>query len=902
MEKNKEESRRKNKRRILILLLLLLLISGCSYTYLNFFNTEGRDDRGARNPGISESNEYEVVITPDYDLRPILRAGNQNGNNLINGSKGDCLFNHNQSINNRPGNNNRPNHNNNNNNNSNNNPIIERIVTATFVANGASISRTSQSCVIRGSGGSCSVTLPTITRDGWVIVGWSTDPNATTSMFDSGDTRFLTANTRLYAITNQTLTATFALNGADSISATTRECTKWNTQNSCNIITPNIERNNWVVHGWNQSATHHQASGVILEETNTTITSDKTYYAVTSRALQTNFNANGADEIGATSLNCYKWNMQTSCSLTAPSITRAGANIVGWNTDPLAATSMWNVGTSRTISANETWYAITNQTLTATFVINGADAIGTTSLSCTISNAQPSCTLTAPTITRDGWTIIGWNTSAAGTMSGWNAGNLRTISANETWYAITNQALTATFVANGADSIGATSQSCTRWNTNTTCNVFVPFITRAGGSVFGWNPSSNAETGTVAANTFLGLSESKTLYAITNVTHTATFNINGADSIGAASLNCTRWNAQTSCSLTAPSITREGWIPLGWNQSSTATTSVWDVDTARNVTTNETWYAITTDFPTISNFPFTGLPQTVTIPAGTWRLETWGAQGGNGRAIGGRGGYAAGTITLLEATDLIINVGGQGSSTNVMAPNAVVIPGGFNGGGNGFGGGNRNDHSGSGGGATDIRITNNSLFARAIVAGGGAGGTGALSLALDTAGIGGGAMGIDGGAASLGAISPGRGGTQIAGGAAGVGGTAVAVNSAVSFLPTAGTFGQGGNSGWFTSSTFFYGGGGGGGGWFGGGGGQGGNNNNLNRGTNAGGGSGWVFTAAAHTIWANAQPSLSSQWQLTSTHHLSDTQMIAGNASMPNPLGGNMIGNAGNGFARITRL
>ena len=843
MEETKEKDKRKNRRRILILLLLLLLISGCSYTYLNFFNTEGRDDRGARNPGQQRDPVINEEINNDLTLRPA---------NNINSDLRPIHNNVNNNVVNRP-NNNITNNNRPSNNNNNNNPIVERRVTATFVANGAIISKSSENCIIRGSGGSCSVVLPTITREGWDIIGWSTNPSGTISEFAPGAIRFLTANTRLYAITSKQLTATFIANGADNINEATRECTKWNQQTSCNITTPSIERTDWTVHGWITSANHNQTTGVITVETNTAISSDIDYYAVTSREYNVTFNANGADAIGVSNLSCTRWNTETTCSIIAPSITKDGANIIGWSTNPLANTSTWNVGEQRDINSNETWYAITSQTLTATFVINGADSIGITSLSCTISNAQTSCSLTAPTITRDGWSIIGWNTNATGTMSGWNVGNVRTISANETWYAITNQTLTATFVANGADSIGATSQSCTRWNTNTTCNVFVPFITRAGGSVFGWNTSATAETGIVAPNIFLGLSESITYYAITNITHTVTFNPNGADTIGATSLNCTRWNAQSTCSVTAPSITREGWIPLGWNQSSTATTSTWNVDATRGVNSNEAWYAITTDFPTISNFPFTGSIETVTLPAGTWRLETWGAQGGG--IHGGRGGFSSGEFTTTAPTEVFIVVGGAGQAPSLAAA------GGFNGGGR-AGAHSFTNGAGGGGGATHIATRAgvlsalDSFRADVLIVAGGGGGNGAnhgMNSSSDAGGYGGGTIGGDG--LGFGVHGTGRPGTQTSGG--------IVVTTDSRITGTNGSFGRGGDCLGATT------GGGGGAGWFGGahGGWEGG-----------GGGSGHIAGL------------------------LSNRLMTPGNTSMPNPLGGNMIGNAGNGFARITRL
>ncbi|WFR59583.1 glycine rich domain-containing protein [Anaerocolumna sp. AGMB13025] len=111
---------------------------------------------------------------------------------------------------------------------------------------------------------------------------------------------------------------------------------------------------------------------------------------------------------------------------------------------------------------------------------------------------------------------------------------------------------------------------------------------------------------------------------------------------------------------------------------------------------------------TVYNYGFTGYTQTVTLPAGTYKLETWGAQGGvAGSYIGGKGGYSTGTLTVTQSTVLNINVGQQG-----QAPSGGSA---WNGGGSGICCG------GSGGGATDIRTGGAALQNRIIVAGGGGG-------------------------------------------------------------------------------------------------------------------------------------------------------------------------------------
>lgn len=131
---------------------------------------------------------------------------------------------------------------------------------------------------------------------------------------------------------------------------------------------------------------------------------------------------------------------------------------------------------------------------------------------------------------------------------------------------------------------------------------------------------------------------------------------------------------------------------------------------------------------TVLNYSYTGSYQEITLPAGKYKLQVWGAQGGSNAAdssysitaqAGGKGGYSEGIITLSQNTTVRVYVGGQGSSS----------AGGYNGGGSTTGSSSYNSGSefgtsrmGGGGGATDIRLSDGALLSRMIVAGGGSGG------------------------------------------------------------------------------------------------------------------------------------------------------------------------------------
>ena len=255
----------------------------------------------------------------------------------------------------------------------------------------------------------------------------------------------------------------------------------------------------------------------------------------------------------------------------------------------------------------------------------------------------------------------------------------------------------------------------------------------------------------------------------------------------------------------------------------------------------------------VFNYNYTNSVRTLILIPGTYRLECWGAQGGyrSDASKGGKGGYAKGDITITSQTTIYIYTGGAGNTGGTK--------GGYN------GGGSRGTYSGGGGGA-DIRIGNDSLYARVIVAGGG----GSDGQATKQGGYGGGTAG-ETRSESYG--TGGAGGTQTAAGSTG----------------NAGSFGQGGIGG---ASNGGYG-GAGGGGWYGGSGIICDARTDDERG--GGGGSGYVYTSST----AGNYP---SGCLLNSSHYLTNTSLIAGNSSFTDYNGNTVTGHSGDGACRITTL
>ncbi len=300
-----------------------------------------------------------------------------------------------------------------------------------------------------------------------------------------------------------------------------------------------------------------------------------------------------------------------------------------------------------------------------------------------------------------------------------------------------------------------------------------------------------------------------------------------------------KWNINGQTSCDSVQMTEVGTGSSLWTASIPQFEAGTRVDyfiTGRDATGNEataySGYVIKQSCENTSgDFSYTGSVQTVTLPPGTYQIEAWGADGGDGSggndlgdSKGGKGGYSKGTYTATNDVTLYIYVGGKGQSANSNTSSSPDGAGGWNGGGWGANGAENIYWKGGGGGGTDIRTTQNSTYSdRIIVAGGGGGAGGAANMALAGAGgNGGGLTGQDGiVGSSQGNTHNGKGGTQASGGDA-----ATYIAGA-----TAGAFGIGGNGA--TAADNSYPAGGGGGGWYGGGGGS-------AQGGSGGGGSGYI--------------------------------------------------------------
>ena len=323
------------------------------------------------------------------------------------------------------------------------------------------------------------------------------------------------------------------------------------------------------------------------------------------------YDANGGSTTCSSQRKIHNTNL-TLCS-TAP--TKEGYTFLGWSESNTSTSGTYKASGTYSKNKSVKLYAIWQKTLTATFNKNGATEIGSESLTCNLYNNATSCTVTAPTITRSGFEIIGWSTSSS-SQTGTEVGKTLTLTANTTYNAITHKNVTITFNRNGATSQtpkggsanteDTLTQSCDIWNSATTCSITSPTITASTNTptVVGYATSASATTSSWNHNTVKNVNSNATYYAITKkdaITYNATFNIQNSSSAtsSATSASCTiaaTYNGSkqgTSCTTTAPKLTAStNYTAYGWNTNNKATTATIASEGSITLSSNSTYYSI----------------------------------------------------------------------------------------------------------------------------------------------------------------------------------------------------------------------------------------------------------------------------------------------------------------------
>lgn len=460
----------------------------------------------------------------------------------------------------------------------------KRSYTATFNGNGGSTPSPSS---ITKEYNTALGTLPICSRTGYTFLGWYTASSGGTKI---STTTVVTKDITYYAQWSiNSYTLTFNPNGG-TVTPTSKDL----EYNSAYGTLPTPTRASdaqytYTFAGWYTAATGgtQVTAATKMAAKDTTVyahwTSNTRSYTVSYKTTYGTLNKTSQS---------VAYNSKGSCTLTMPDNTAEFTyTFVGWYTaDNGGGTKVGSELTLETpaITRTVTYYAyVTRSTksYTHTFNPNGG---GTVSPS-TITKAYNTALGTLPTVSRTGYTFVGWfDTSAA--SGGTQATTTTKVTGTKTWYARWSiNSYTFTFDKNGGNTPSATAitkeyntaigtlPTCTRSADNTYTYAFA-----------GWFDTSASSGGTKLTTT-TKVTSNKTWYArwtSTYKNYTVTWDGNG----GTPSKSSSSFHYNDALG-TLPTATRTGYTFKGWSTSKTGTVNV---STTTKVTANVTYYVVWT--------------------------------------------------------------------------------------------------------------------------------------------------------------------------------------------------------------------------------------------------------------------------------------------------------------------
>lgn len=460
----------------------------------------------------------------------------------------------------------------------------KRSYTATFNGNGGSTPSPSS---ITKEYNTTLGTLPTCSRTGYTFLGWYTASSGGTKI---STTTVVTKDITYYAQWSiNSYTLTFNPNGG-TVTPTSKNL----EYNSAYGTLPTPTRASdaqytYTFAGWYTAAT----GGTQVTATTKMAAKDTTVYAhwtSNTRSYTVSYQTTYGT-LNRTSQS-VAYNSKGSCTLTMPDNTAEFTyTFVGWYT--AANGGGTKVGSELTletpaIKGTVTYYAyVTRSTKSYTHTFN-ANGGGTVS-PATITKAYNTALGTLPTVSRTGYTFVGWfDTSAA--SGGTQATTTTKVTGTKTWYARWSiNSYTFTFDKNGGNTLSATTitkeyntavgtlPTCTRNADNTYTYAFA-----------GWFDTS-ASSGGTQLTTATKITSNKTWYARWTSTYkNYTVTWNGNDGTPSKSSSSFHYNDALG---TLPTATRTGYTFKGWSTSKTGTVNV---STTTKVTANVTYYAVWT--------------------------------------------------------------------------------------------------------------------------------------------------------------------------------------------------------------------------------------------------------------------------------------------------------------------
>lgn len=211
------------------------------------------------------------------------------------------------------------------------------------------------------TGNSCKVKSPTISTEGYEVLGWSTNSNSKTAEFANNSEITLNSDKTFYSITRKKIDIKFT--NSKTNTSEVKSCYMYNYETGCEITSPAISTtDDYIGIGWANSQNEKQSSWSI--DTNRRVSESKTYYSVirSKNPLRVSFVVEDSNAATTSSVEelCYLYNDERSCKIVVPTLkAKPNAEVYGWSINKDGKAGALKEGKILTITANRIYYAIT---------------------------------------------------------------------------------------------------------------------------------------------------------------------------------------------------------------------------------------------------------------------------------------------------------------------------------------------------------------------------------------------------------------------------------------------------------------------------------------------------------------------------------------------------------------
>jgi uncharacterized repeat protein (TIGR02543 family) len=271
----------------------------------------------------------------------------------------------------------------------------------------------------------------TLTRSGYQFAGWNTAADGSGPSYVGGNTFLITQNTTLYAqwLIQNSPRLVYNGNGASNTTATPPSSgTSYNSFSTQPVDgnTGGFIRTGFTFGGWNTLAngsgiSYPPGSTITMPGSGIT-TLYAQWIAASPASIPLTYNANGGS--GADVTNNYNQNSTATISGN-PSFTNGALVFYGWNTASDGSGTSYPAGSFITMNSSKTlyaqWVSATPQ-YTVTYDGNGATGGSVPAPPTNYPSGVQVPILSQNSLTRSGYTFLGWNSSSSGIGSSYVPG------------------------------------------------------------------------------------------------------------------------------------------------------------------------------------------------------------------------------------------------------------------------------------------------------------------------------------------------------------------------------------------------------------------------------------------------------------------------------------------------